>query len=232
MPKGGETPAKFYQCSMHMSSTIGSSMVIQLWLCTRPFFLLLCFCFVLSKSKGRDTETTTFRLRKPWGRGGRSYFPHQDLNPQNFNPTTPSFIQTTRMLWFHYMCGLQVLKERGHKDSIFDVLKVTRRLVEESVAIKNKEMCPEFVSTLTRPLVFTLCSVGLTHITTQVLDWWSQTQERREDLLGTNSCASEISIKKDPSCMHKGVHKTEYIIVTLCSGLNQRETTDILSQCA
>ena len=68
------------------------------------------------------------------------------------------------------MCDLKVLRERGHKDSIFEVLMLTRRLVEESVAIKNRDMCPEFVSTLTRPLVFAVQSTEITNSVTQVMN--------------------------------------------------------------
>ena len=68
------------------------------------------------------------------------------------------------------MCDLKVLRERGHKDDIFDVLMLTRRLVEESVAIENKDMCPEFVSTLTRPLIFTVHSTEITDSMAQVLN--------------------------------------------------------------
>lgn len=50
----------------------------------------------------------------------------------------------------------RVLRERGDKDTLQEVLKITRQLVEVSIAIHNKDMCPSYISTLCRPLIFPL----------------------------------------------------------------------------
>ena len=80
-----------------------------------------------------------------------------------------------------------MLKARGHIDSLFEVLKVTGKLVEETVAMENKDMCPSYVSTLTRPLVFNQCVPNVPHVVTQVGQLGSGSYTQYSELLVTHN---------------------------------------------